>query len=78
METPDIHPKVQTQTQTPGLKYGFNYILHLRIIIIILFFFSFVRATPAAYGGSQAREQIVAVAGGLHHSHSNARSKPCL
>ena len=28
-----------------------------------------------AYGGSQARGLIGAVAAGLHHSHSNARSK---
>ena len=28
-----------------------------------------------AYGGSQARGPIGAVATGLHHSHSNARSK---
>ena len=32
-------------------------------------------AIPAAYGGSQARGQIRAVAAGLYHSHSNARSK---
>ena len=32
------------------------------------------RAAPTAYGGSQARCQIRAVATGLHHSHSNARS----
>ena len=31
-----------------------------------------------AYGGSQARCRIRAVAAGLPHSHSNARSKPCL
>ena len=31
-----------------------------------------------AYGGSQARDGIGAVATGLHHSHSNARSKPGL
>ena len=29
------------------------------------------RATPTAYGGSQARSQIRAAAAGLHHSHSN-------
>jgi len=42
------------------------------------FFFFFlgpVRATPAAYGGSQARGQIRATASGLRHSHSNARSE---
>ena len=40
--------------------------------------FSFVcvfRATPSAYGSSQARGWIRAVAAGLHHSHSNARSQ---
>ena len=36
------------------------------------------RATPAAHGGSQARGLIRAIAAGLHHSHSNARSKPRL
>ena len=36
------------------------------------------RAAPAAYGGSQARGLIGAAAAGLHHSHSNSGSKPCL
>ena len=42
------------------------------------FFFSFFLGggTDMAYGGSQARGQNEAVAAG--HSHSNARSKPCL
>ena len=30
----------------------------------------------SAYGGSQARGQIRAVAAGLCHSHSNTRSEP--
>ena len=42
------------------------------------FFFCLFRATPAAYGDSQARGQIGAVAAGLHHSHSNAGSDPPL
>ena len=42
------------------------------------FFFAISGAAPAAYGGSQARGQIRAVAAGLHHSHSNAESQPCL
>ena len=41
-------------------------------------FFFFFRAVPMAYGGSQARAQIRAVAAGLHHSHSNAGSEPRL
>ena len=35
-------------------------------------FFFFLRAAPEAYGGSQARGRIGAVAVSLHHSHSNA------
>ena len=38
------------------------------------FFFLF-RATPMAYGSSQAKGRIRAAAAGLHHSHSNNRSK---
>ena len=34
--------------------------------------FFFFRATPTAYGGSQARGWIRVVAASLHHSHSNA------
>ena len=36
------------------------------------------RATPAAYGSSQARGQIRAVTTSLHHSHSNSGSELCL
>ena len=32
------------------------------------------RAVPSAYGSSQARGRIGAIAAGLCHSHSNARS----
>ena len=49
-------------------------------LVVFLFFFFFVlfRATPTpAYGGSQARGWIRAVASSLHHSH-NAKSKHCL
>ena len=33
------------------------------------------RSEPEAYGGSQARGQIRAVAAGLHHRHSNVESE---
>ena len=33
------------------------------------------RVPPTAYGSSQARGQIGAIAASLHHSHSNTRSK---
>ena len=50
------------------------------LVFVCLFWFWFYlfRAVPAAYGGSQARDQIEAVAADLHHSHSNAGSKPRL
>ena len=35
-------------------------------------------AALTAYGGSQARGSIGAVAAGLYHGHSNAGSKPSL
>ena len=42
---------------------------------VIFFLF---RASPAAYGSSQARGQVRAVAASLRHSHSHTRSKPHL
>uniref|UniRef100_A0A4X1UW09 RAD52 motif-containing protein 1 n=1 Tax=Sus scrofa TaxID=9823 RepID=A0A4X1UW09_PIG len=59
-----------------------------KLLIVVLgktffFFFFFVFllflwAAPTAYGGSQARDQIRAVAAGLRQSHSKAGSQPCL
>ena len=46
---------------------------HARLSVILIF-----TATPAAYGGSQARGRIRATAASLHHSHSNAGSEPHL
>ena len=40
--------------------------------------FCLFRAAPMAYGSSQARGQIRAVAAGLRHSHSNTGSEPQL
>jgi len=40
--------------------------------------FLFFRVASAAYGSSQARGQIRDTATGLHNSHSNMGSKPCL
>ena len=47
------------------------------LIIYLFIYFCLFRATPMAYGDSQARGQIRAVAAGLH-SHGNAGSEPCL
>ena len=46
------------------------------IYIVVVVFFS--RVTPVAYGGSQARGLIGAVAAGLHQNHSNMGSEPRL
>ena len=43
------------------------------LIFILIFIF---RAVGAAYGSFRARSRIGAIAAGLHHSHSNARSEP--
>ena len=49
------------------------------ILFIYLFiYFCLFRAVPVAYGGSQARDRMRAVAAGLRHSHSNLRSDPRL
>ena len=49
-----------------------SYFYFYFIITIFLLF----RAVPAAYGGSQARGRIGAVAAGLRQRHSNAKSEP--
>ena len=45
---------------------------------IVVVYFCFFWGKPTAYGGFQARGLIGATAASLRHSHSNARSKPCL
>ena len=39
------------------------------------FFFALFRATPVAYGGSQARGRIPATAAGLHHSKAGSEPR---
>ena len=48
------------------------------LFIYIIFVFCPFGATSGAYGVSQARGPIGAVAASLCHSHSNARSEPLL
>ena len=45
------------------------------ISFLFFFFFVFSRAAPSAYGSSQARGLIGALATGLHQSYSNAGSE---
>ena len=45
---------------------------------LALFYFLLFGAAGAAYGSSQARGRIRALAAGLYHSHSNGGSELCL
>ena len=56
--------------------YGVCFTQVERFFFKVLYFFLW--AIPAAYGSFQTRGWIGAVAAGLYHSHSNARSKPQL
>ena len=58
--------------------YLYEVLRAVKIIKTIFFFFGLFRAAPAAYGGYQARGWIRTTAANLLHSHSNARSEPCL
>ena len=60
----------------PNLTTNLSKSLKNRIIVFYFILFCRFRATYTAYGGSQARGQIRAVAAGLHHSHNNAGSEP--
>ena len=53
--------------------YFFVFCLFVVVVVVAISW-----AAPAAYEGSQARGRIGAVATGLHQSHSNAGSEPCL
>ena len=65
--------------------FFFFFFLFLFFVFLFWFFFFFfffffllLRAALSAYGGSQARGLIGAVAAGLRQSHSNAGSQPRL
>ena len=52
--------------------------MKIELIDVLLLLLLLFRATPVAHGRSWARGQKGAVAAGLHHSHSDARSEPHL
>ena len=58
-----------------GLFFVFCKVFFVCLFVFCVWLF---RAAPTAYGGSQARGQIIATAAGLHHSHNHTRSEPCL
>ena len=58
--------------------FFFFFLINLFIFVVVVVV-AISWAAPAAYGGSQARGQIGAVATGVHHhSRSNTGSEPCL
>ena len=68
---------------TDSRKVGIAALATLQVLCLknnfnFFFFFSLLRAAPAAYGGSQARSRIGAQATGIYHSHGNVGSVPCL
>ena len=48
------------------------------LFVCLFGLFAISWAAPEAYGSSQARGLIGAIAAGLHHSHSDTRSEPHL
>ena len=64
-------------TSSPQPNLASSTILPISFFLIINIFCLF-RTTPKAYGGSQARSQIRAIAASLRHSHSNSGSRLCL
>ena len=65
------------------IVFGFTFrsLIHFEFIYLVIYLFIvllFLWAAPAAYGGSQARGLIGAVAASLGQSHSNTGSAPHL
>ena len=56
----------------------FIYLFIFTYLFLFFCLFAISWAAPAAYGGSQARGPIGAVATGLRQSHSNAGPEPRL
>ena len=66
--------------ESQSLQFLKVFLCDMKLILceLLIYIFFLFRATSVAYGGSQAKGQIKAVAARLCHSHSNNRSKPCL
>jgi len=63
----------------PLFRVYFPVILFILLLLFFFFFFfGLFRAAPVAYGDSQARGPIGAVAAGLRQSHSDKGSEPRL
>ena len=60
------------------MKSGKEHFIFYLFIYLCICLFAISSAAPVAYGGSQARGPIRAVATSLHQSHSNVGSEPRL
>ena len=60
------------------LFYLFIYFCLFVFFVVVVVIVAISWAAPGAYGNSQARGRIGAVATSLRQSHSNTRSKTCL
>ena len=73
-----MHSMHSMHQQTDG--FGHIFVIHSFIEQFNNYVFALLGGGVSftTYGGGQARGQIRATAASLHHSHSNARSKPRL
>ena len=69
----DFSKKPHNEDESQGGLYGMMSCLFVSMFVPVFFFFFPFRAAPLAYGGSQARGQIGAIAAGLHHSSRQRR-----
>ena len=69
--------EISLKVHTKGLLLFilFIYMPFNFLFFFFFFFFCLFRAAPTAYGGSQARGPVGAVATSLHHSHSHTGSE---
>ena len=79
----DTERQTETVSETEGRerergKSLQSFVLSVCLFVCLFCLFAISWAAPMAYGGSQARGQIGAVAASLRQSHSNVGSEPHL
>ena len=70
--------EMKSQRQRPDCTGVWGSITRVGILFLFIYLRSLFSSVPTSYGASQARGRIGDAAAVLHHSHSNARSRPCL
>ena len=79
----DTERQTETVSETEGRerergKSLQSFVLSVCLFVCLFCLFFFFLAAPMAYGVSQARGRIGAIAASLRHSHFNVGSEPCL